>query len=202
MKVISRDFTIKEKVLILVLALILLALAYYWLVDQPVRRALEECETERVTLESDLAVAQARVAQLRSMRAELDELGALQETSRMESYNASKMELAALNQILSVAQSYSISFSGVSRSGDQIRRNFSLSFTTPDYSDAKGILTALSDCPMRCLVGNLSFSDSSRGESYRGGTVAGSYTVTANVSATFFETMYDGVPDAGLPSSN
>lgn len=40
MKIMSRDFTTKEKVLLLILAAILILAGYYLFVDQPVRSAL------------------------------------------------------------------------------------------------------------------------------------------------------------------
>ena len=47
MKVLSRSFSLKEKILLLLLSLILVGLAYYQFVDQPVRSALATAGLDR-----------------------------------------------------------------------------------------------------------------------------------------------------------
>ena len=42
MKIMSRDFTTREKIMLLVLTLILLAAGYYAVIDQPIRTAISE----------------------------------------------------------------------------------------------------------------------------------------------------------------
>ena len=46
MKAFSRSFTLKEKILLLLLSLVLIGLAYYQFVDQPVRSALVQAQAE------------------------------------------------------------------------------------------------------------------------------------------------------------
>ena len=50
MKLMSRDFTRKEKVLLLILTMILLGAVYYLAVDQPVRSAISEAVSEQENL--------------------------------------------------------------------------------------------------------------------------------------------------------
>ena len=50
MKIMSRDFTNKEKVLLVVLALILVALAYYYFVDQNVRSTITAADAECIIM--------------------------------------------------------------------------------------------------------------------------------------------------------
>ena len=152
---------------------------------------------------------QKKEKQLRDMKEELDSLGELQSTSRMESYNNSKEELSLLNSILESAQNYSVTFVSVTRNGDQIRRNFNLSFTTSSYASAKKIISSLTASKYRCLIGDIKYSASVRradkDEPKEGGKwVDDVYyfdVIKVDTSATFFETMYDGVPDDGLPAS-
>ena len=202
MKLVSRDFRTGEKVLIAFLALVLLGLAYYWLVDKPVREGIEEAHAQRDAIQTDLTVAQAKLMQLQQMQDELDNLGSLDLSSRMGSYNNSKEELTELNRILSSASSYTVNFSNVTRSGDQIRRNFTLSFTASSYNAAKNIIRELRDCPLRCVLGNISYSGGGQNAvTLYGERVNNRDTrISISTNATFFETMYDGVPDAGLPS--
>ena len=210
MKALSRDFTTKEKVLIVVLLVILIALAYYRFVHIPCKEAIQNAHSERDMYETELFAVQKKEAQLRKMKEELDSLGELQSTSRMESYNNSKAELSLLNSILESARDYSITFVNVTRDGDQIRRNFNLSFTTNNYASAKKIISSLADSEYRCLIGDVKYSATVRRAEKDEPTEGGRWVddvyyfdvIRVNTSATFFETMYDGVPDDGLPSGN
>ena len=187
MKIMSRDFTPTEKVLLVVLAIILLGLAYYHFVDQAVRDSITTAESERQMYQTELDSAQQKLMRLQTLRSSLDALEAEGKLSWMGSYNNSKEEVAFLNDILADAQKYSISFSDVSRSGDQIRRNFTLQYQTADYAAAQDIMKRLCQGKYRCLVGDLKCAVDVDG------------VVTINASATFYETMVGGAPDAGLP---
>lgn len=194
MKVLSRDFTTKEKLLLLLLSLILVGLAYYQFVDQPVRTALEAARTEADSLRVELRTVDAKLERMRRMRAELEDVTAGGTATEMGSYNNSKAEIASLNDILSEALQYSITFANVTRSGDQIRRNFTLQFTTDNYGVMEHMLSALSQNHHRCLIGDVRCT-AARNESVLEGNI------TVNATATFFETMVGGTPDAGLPES-
>lgn len=190
MKILSRDFTLRESILIGLLGLILVVLFYYQFVDQPVRTAINSANAEKQSLQIELDAVQQKVAEVNEMRTELDSIEASGKTSRMESYNNSKAELALLNDILESATDYSISFATVTRDGNQIRRNFSLQFVAQDYATVEKILAELARSPYRCLVGDISCS---------GGSQTVGSRVSVSTTATFFETMVGGTADAGLP---
>ena len=187
MKIMSRDFTTKEKALIVVLALILLALVYYYFVDQNVRTAIANSQSEEQSLQMQLDVVEARILHLKGLQTKMDELEASGQLTYMGSYNHSKAEVAFLNDILAGTLQYSIDFANVTRSGDQIRRSFTLQYTTANYAEAQAIMKKLCNGNDRCLVGDVNCTNNDDG------------TVTMKQSATFYETMVGGTPDAGLP---
>ena len=197
MKVLSRDFTNKEKMLLLVFAMLILGLLYYYLVDQPVRKEIARCETEKVQLQKVLTQVEDKLHTLESMKEELENIEASGDVSEMKSYNASKEEIRILNDALSHTSKYSITFSSVTRDGDQIRRNFSLEFTAVDYETMALILSDLAESPLRCRIANIQCSRRSRYALYNYDDAV--YNIKA--TATFYETMVGGTPDAGLPAS-
>ena len=187
MKVFSRDFTRTEKILITVLALILLALAYYQFVDKNVRTTVENAHAESASLQTQIDVAQAQAMKLSTLQRTLDEMSAKGTLSWMCSYNGSKAEVAFLNDVLKDTLTYSITFANVTRSGNQIRRSFQLNYTTGGFRPAREIIERLRSGENRCLVGDVQCVIG----------LVGTTTVTAQ--ATFYETMVEGTPDAGLP---
>ena len=194
MKNMNREFTTREKLLILLLCLILVGLAYYQFVDQPVRTALNNAHAERDSLLTELTAVNAKLTVMRRMRDEMEDITAGGTVSEMKSYNNSKAEIALLNDILRGTPQYSINFGNVTRDGDQVRRNFTLQFTAESFDTVVRVLRQLEQSPYRCLIGDLKIS-ASRGGNVRFGTI------TVNATATFFETMVGGTADAGLPES-
>ena len=194
MKVLSRDFTLKEKLLLMLLGLVLVGLAYYQFVDQPVRSKIESAHAEADSLSAELKTVEAKLVRMHRMRDELEDVTAGGSASEMGSYNNSKEEYTVLNDILGSALKYSITFANVTRDNDQIRRNFTFQFTTDDYEAMERMIGELLDNHYRCLIGDLRCTASNKGNVMEG-------NITVNGTATFYETMVGGTPDAGLPAS-
>ena len=193
MKILSRDFTIREKIIILVLLVLLLGLAYYQFVDKPVRSALETAASEKSALETELTAVKAKVAQLEKMKNEIDDITRTGAYAKMPSYDNSKEVIALLNDVLG-STGYSITFSNRVQSGNMVRRNITLRFTADSRDTIKKVFKQLTGSDYRCLVGDMSISPSSSS-----GKSSSTYTVTATV--TFYETMVGATTNQGLNAS-
>ncbi len=191
MKFLSRDFTKREQVLLIILGLLLVLVVYYYLVDMPLRSETQRLESERVGLEADVAVAEAKVAEYQRMEEQLAKLG--DSATYMESYNNRTNEINFLNDLLSSTSAYSISFSPVTVEGNQVRREFQLAYTCGSYSQAMDILGKLTYGHYRCLISDVGCAPVQNSNS----ALTGAVNVT--VSATFYETLVGKNTDAGLP---
>ena len=87
MKIMSRDFTLKEKILLGILTVILLGAVYYLAVDQPVRSALGEAASEQENLNTELLVLQQKAATLSRMKNELETIQGNATYGQMGSYS-------------------------------------------------------------------------------------------------------------------
>ncbi len=194
----SREVNAKEKVLLVILVLIILGFAYYRFVDQPVRKNLAKAEAEYSSLQSELTEVRVKIRELQRMQDEIDEITSGGKDSFMPSYNNAKEELALLNDILneSVTQ-YSVSFTSVSRYKDQIRRDFKLDFTTPDYDSMKVVIDKLTGVDYRCMIGDCNCNVIKVKDPMNPSLETTALSVSA--TATFYETMVGGTADAGLP---
>lgn len=186
MKIMSRNFSTKEKVLLIVLAVMLVGLVFYRLIYVNINKALDEANAEAATLQSDLDIAQARAARIQKMEDQLNGSGSTGLLQKMGSYNSSKPETAFLHTVLADVPDYTITFDEVTREGDQIRRNFTLNFTTASYDSAESIIKNLTSGDYRCLIGDMSCSVEN-----------GITSVT--LQGTFYETMVGGQADSALP---
>lgn len=184
MKILSRPFTLKEKVSLLILSCILLVLVYVGLVDQPVRNNIVQARNELDVLQIELETVVAKEQKYRNMEQELSK----DDVSYMLSYNGSNLEMDELNKIFSKTEEYDIQFTDLTRSGNLVRRNFYFSFKTNDLSNANSILNQLIHCQYRCLVKDISISQKDG--------------VQVSANAVFYETLVDGKVDAALPQDS
>ena len=187
MRILTRDFTSLEKLVLLALILILMGLGYYQFVDQPIRQGIEEAHAERDKLQAELNALNIRISDYNYQAQELEAARELRQP--MPSYNASEEELRILNDVLSVSKDYSFNVDKITLEDDQIRRNFTVSFTAPNFETAKGIFTRLSASRVRCLIGNIDCG----GIDVKDGNV-----VNVKADGTFYETKVNAVSDAVL----
>ncbi len=191
MKFLSRDFTKREQVLLIILGLLLVLVVYYYLVDMPLRSETERLESQKAGLETEVMIAETKVAEYQKMEADLAALG--DSATYMESYNNRTNEINFLNDLLSSTGAYSINFSPVTVDGNQVRREFQLAYTCSSYSQAMDILGKLTYGHYRCLISDVGCAPVQNSNS----ALTGAVNVTVN--ATFYETLVGKNTDAGLP---
>jgi Tfp pilus assembly protein PilO len=192
MKFLSKDFTQREKILLVILAILLVLVFYYYAVDMPLRNQEEILNSQKSALETDVQVAEAKVAEYEKMEETLKNLDA--NASRMESYNNRTNEINFLNDLLAKTSAYSIGFSPVTVEGNQVRREFSLSYTCGSYSEAMDLLKQLSQCKYRCLISDVSCAPVNTNTALNG-------AVNVSANATFYETLVNKTTEAGLPEA-
>jgi cell shape-determining protein MreC len=201
----SRNLSTTERVLLIVLALMLIGIAYYYLVHQSVAKDTATYTAKRDALTDELVMTQKKLKDMREMEADLEKIGDVEKTPRMESYNNSRAEIGLLNDILTASRDYSVNFSSVSRNGNQIRRSFTLSFTTDSFDTAKKIISDLANSRCRCLIGDVSYKPQIEENQVITDDETGVKTekvesVNVTLIATFYETLVGGTEDSGLPA--
>lgn len=177
----SREFTRREKVLLLVLAVLVLGMTYYLLIHQPTTNQMAEITSEQSQADSDLMLAQATHTQLVRMQEELTALAAagVQETE-VPLYDNLQLVMNHLNEILAGTSDYSLSFQPVDLSETFVRRTIQMTFSCPDYNQARQIITVLASGPYRCQIGDLQLS------------VGQQDSISVTMSITYFEVQNSG----------
>lgn len=193
MKLLTRDFSTKEKIFLATLFVIIIVAAYYLFVYRTVDDQINALKLQSQALESQLTIATAQVERLQAMS---EQMGNDVLRSYMPSYNSSKKELDFLNQTLAETDDYLINFTTITRNGDQINRGYSLQFTAKNYQQAESIIEALEGSEIRCLIGDYRINPIQGGEHLHRGKVQ------VALNGSFYETMYDGVADKELPEDS
>ena len=157
--VMDREFTPREKGMLLVLAVLLLALGYMKLFYAPVQQAVEDNQQRQTELQDQALIEQTRALKMQVMEKELEELkaGNAVPDAQVPDYDNVQRVMIELNAILARAQEYSLAFDDVSLDDSGlVRRPVELTFKTADYAAAREIITDLYHCRYRCSIQDVS----------------------------------------------
>lgn len=179
----SRSFTMREKVLLVVLAFLLLFLAYYQFVLRGTEEAIKAYDTSE--LENTLIYEEARALTKERM---LKAMGGAMETDNKQipDYDNLKGELRAFEDILASTDEYTVEFKDPVFEGEIVRRNLQVTYWASNYARTKDVLDKLSDCEYRCIIKEVSImttNDKSNGVMHENSPKA----IVVSLSVTFFE---------------
>jgi len=174
----KRKLTVREWLLLGVLAVMLVICGYMVLFYIPVTNqrdsAINEAETCRVELEA----AQLRLEDKRRMEQELEEIFARSEDPlSLAPYDNLRPVMMELYAILGGAGDYSLSFGTVDAEEPIVRRSISMTYTAGSYAAAKDILRRLHDSAYRCMLDSVNISIGQGGDG----------PVSVNSTIVFFE---------------
>lgn len=184
----SKQFTKRERSLLLILTMVVLVAVYYLCIVQPVERTLAELQTQSEDLETSLILEQSKAQKLEEMTKELSKLLAQPAVSEIPQYNNLQQLILYLNTTLSSASEFDLNFQPVNLpdSGPIVRRVIEMSFTCPNYAAAETMLEELSRCPYRCQMGSLTIAPGLAAQQEQTQTLMNS-PVKVSVALTFFE---------------
>ncbi len=151
----KRQFSNREKALLVILALLLLACVYYILVEKPVSETLLDASQRQNAAESELTVASAQLENMRRMQSAL---AGLDQTAQADvpDYDNAKNVVNLLNQAMTMTDEYTLSFQPVTQDGAIAQRSIQMNFRCGSYATGKRILKTLLDSDYRCRVTSMS----------------------------------------------
>lgn len=179
----DREFTTREKVLMVILAVIIIGAVYYLFVYAPSTAAIESSNSQITQVQSDLTIQEALAAQRESTQSQLDELKASGRVSQTTpKYDNSGKTVKQINKALAKAQTYSLSFQDPEQSedGTAMRHVCSITFTASSYAKAKSIIEDLMNGKYSCLVSDFSISM---------GSTTSVNEATATVNIIYYESL-------------
>ena len=188
----SKQFTRREKVLLIILALLLLFAVYFLAVHRPVTEALARIQAESETVSADLMVLEAKQQRMEQMQKELDEILAQPNVAEIPTYDNLQQVMNFLNTVLHSANEYSLSFQSLQQPEDNsiLRRAMQMTFVTLSYKEARDMITQLQNCPYRCQLSDFSIAPATADGQSRD-TVAALLDgpVQVSLTVTFFEKL-------------
>lgn len=114
----KRAFTTREKVMLLVLTVLLIVIAYFKLILEPINNSIDEYQSETAAEQDEILQNTALLTRMSQMQKELEEIYAEGDPTPIPNYDNSGKLLVELNSILSASVDYSLDFGQVSALND------------------------------------------------------------------------------------
>ncbi len=148
----SRRFTTREKILLLVLALILLTELYVLLVHQRVERELADAEARTETASILYDLERVRADKKREMLGKIEKVTKDGDVRPLPDYDNSTNVVAYLNGVMAATEEYNLVFNPVEFRNYAAVRPINMSFNCRSYSAVRDIVGQLEDGPYYCEV--------------------------------------------------
>lgn len=153
----KRGMSIREKVLLCILAVMAMVLVYYYAFYLPVQEETAQYEEEYILVDDNIILADAKAIKLKQMKAELEAIkgGETEVTKELPAYDNRQNLMMHLANILVKSQNYNITFGNVAVDGGTVSRSISLDYTCDSYATAKAILLEIYNGAYPCTFTNL-----------------------------------------------
>lgn len=193
----NRAFTTREKVLLVILAVLIIGIGYFKLILEPINNNIETYQTMTVAEQDEILVNTALVQKKKQMEAELEKLFAEGDPTPIPVYDNSVALLKELHQILDKSSDYTLNFTGTSPMDVSylIRRPVSLTFNTATYAQARTILNKLHDSENVNCISDLSIQVNTGSRStlneILNWNLDEDYSVSVSCVITYYERLAD-----------
>ncbi|MEG1906432.1 MAG: type II secretion system protein GspM [Raoultibacter sp.] len=190
-RLMSRAFTKREKIMLLVLAVVLVAASYYLFVVQNVANTKASNAAQLQEVQDQIAAQDTVAAMREKMQSELEKMGQVEKLPVIATYDNLRNELDQLNAALASTSSYDLKLTQPALTGETVRRVVTLTFTTPSYDAATAVLEALQNGKYRCVITDFSMT----GKMLADGTIE---SVSSTLNVTYYETIAGSANTNGL----
>lgn len=159
MEVLARQFTKREKVLLVLLAILIVGVAYFKLVHEPVTESVENSTNIINTLNTENSLLYVKAERKRQMLSEVDNILQGSNAQEIPAYDNLSQLTAFLNEALKQSQSYDITCGNVQfeENSNIVRRPVQILCIVKDYETAEKIINDIATCPFCSQISNASF---------------------------------------------
>lgn len=191
----NRAFTTREKVLLVILAVLIIGIGYFKLLLEPINNSIENYQNMAASEQDEILVNTALLQKKKQMEQELEELFASGDPTPIPVYDNSGTVLVELHRILDKSLDYSLNFSGTSPMDVDylIRRPVSMTFQAASYEQARAILNELHDSENINCISDLSIQVNNGSLNSRNEIIHwdldddSDYWVTVSLTITYYE---------------
>ena len=189
----NREFTQREKVLLLVLAVLIIVIGYVKLILQPINEEIESYESLTMEEQTTFSANQIKATRMNLMEKEIEKAKAKGVRREVPAYDNSSNLLPGLYQIMESSVDYSLDFGELVYDGNVVQRPVEMTFQTRTYKQARAIIDKLYRSGYAMQITDVNI-----------GTKKATDTqlVSTSMSVTYFEENLNYVPEADIASED
>lgn len=192
----KRALSTGERALLVFLGILVICVAYYFLVHRSVEDSLSDINAQKENAQLGIKLADAKLQKMQNMQYELDTINVNKVNTSVPEYDNLAKEIVFLNTVLAGTSDYTINFASVNSTEGIVRRVTNISFTSSSYNASCTIIRLLQDCKYCCRIGDVTMDPirvyDSGTSTYYDYNYDADYSIlrnplTVNVSMTFYE---------------
>lgn len=188
-------FSKREKILMVILAVIVVVLVWYMLVFQNANNQITSLNKQISTVNEQLTIDQAKISSMNTMQKYIDKRKAAGATAAViPKYDNTQALMVELNSILSPTENYNLKFDAVAMgSSGYMERGVTMNFGCDSYEAAESVLTSLENGAYPCRIDTVSITENTgTSTSYANvGTGSSKVASTSKYAATTHVTFYE-----------
>lgn len=160
-------FSRREKFLLLVLAVILLAMLWYFFVWQGAANQRQAIDSEIAEIEAQTLVANNKVSKLATMQQAIDQQKAAgAKPSSLPAYDNTTALMAQLNTVLASTTDYKLTFDELDRSAEGVvARGVTITFGCESMDAGRSVLQQLEGGPFACRIDSATIASTNSADS-------------------------------------
>ncbi len=139
----NRELTKREKVLLLIFAILLIAVGYYKLLLEPINNQIESYRSLTQEEQMQMETAQLQAVRMKQMEAEIAQAKAAGIERTIPDYDNSAVLLPQLYQIMDSTIEYAMDFDEITFEGNIAARPVQIEFETANYQKARRVIDKL-----------------------------------------------------------
>lgn len=139
----NREFTKREKVLLLIFAVLLIAVGYYKLLLEPINSQIESYRSLAQEEQMQMDTAQLQAVRMKQMETEIAQAKAAGIERTIPDYDNSAVLLPQLYQIMDSTIEYAMDFDEITFEGNIAARPVQIEFETANYQKARRVIDKL-----------------------------------------------------------
>lgn len=139
----NRELTKREKVLLLIFAVLLIAVGYYKLLLEPINNQIESYRSLTQEEQMQMDTAQLQAVRMQQMEAEIAQSKLRASNAPIPDYDNSAVLLPQLYQIMDSTIEYAMDFDEITFEGNIAARPVQIEFETANYQKARRVIDKL-----------------------------------------------------------
>ena len=177
----NRELTKREKILLLILAILIIVLGYYKIILEPINDQITNYEGMQLQEETEVDTKTTQAMKMAVMEKEIEKAKASGIEREVPTYDNSKVLLPKLYEIMDASTDYSMTFQDIVTEGNVVYRGIDITFQTRNYTQARKIIDEIIDMGYALEISDITMQETNEDSS----------SMSTYMNVTFYEAIRD-----------